>query len=86
MSYKGLVKKYWRVGGPEHLEMWCIKNPWPTPPHSILFDQSLKDKNTIDGFRRYGHFILIQNQLRIVRLNYVGIQLILLTLSVAALN
>ena len=38
------------------------------------------------GFRLCGHFILIQNQVRIVRLNYVGIQLILLTLSVAALN
>ena len=27
---KGLVKKY-RGGGPEHLEMWLIKNTWPTP-------------------------------------------------------
>ena len=29
-----LVKKYWGEGGwsgPEHLEMWLIKNTWPTP-------------------------------------------------------
>ena len=30
---KGLVKKYRGRGGggPEHLEMWLIKNTWPTP-------------------------------------------------------
>ena len=31
MSYEGLAKKYWRVGGPEHLEMWCIKKPMAQP-------------------------------------------------------
>ena len=35
---KGLVKKYrGGGGGPEHLEMWLIKNTWPTP--------SLRHKN-----------------------------------------
>ena len=28
---KGLVKKYRGGDGPEHLEMWLIKNTWPTP-------------------------------------------------------
>ena len=35
---KGLVKKYrGGGGGPEHFEMWLIKNTWPTP--------SLRHKN-----------------------------------------
>ena len=40
MLSKGLVKKYrggGGGGGPEHLEMWSIKNTWPTP--------SLRHKN-----------------------------------------
>ena len=40
---KGMVKKYGGGVGPEHLEMWLIKNTWPTPPFGTkMTDPPLK--------------------------------------------